>query len=237
MAVARPYPLTFVNPNKKVIIQKLVPSAFLLCALQVADLQSVLYGQTRPPASTASNTPPAPVTAPASNAAPSSNAGLPPLYVIQPNDLLSVFVWKEPTLSGKVLVRPDGRISLPLVQDMQAAGLNPGELKQKIEENLKQYLEVPNVTVVVESIQSYRIFVTGRVGKPGALMAEKPLNVLQALALSGGFSEFANPDEIVIVRNNGTDNTLLRFNYREVIKGRNFDQNLMLRSGDVVVVP
>jgi polysaccharide export outer membrane protein len=207
--------------------------------LQVAAqpaLQSVLYGQARGNAgpSAALSTPaPAPATAPAAGAAPNT-AALAPLYIIQPNDLLSVHVWKEPTLSGKVQVRPDGRISLPLVQDMMASGLNPGELKLKIEEQLKQYIEVPNVTVVVEAIQSYRVFVTGKVAKPGYFMAEKPLNVLQVLALAGGFIEFSNPDETVIIR---SDNTRVTFKYSEVIKGKNFDQNLMLRSGDVVVVP
>jgi len=163
---------------------------------------------------------------------------LPPnLYIIQPNDLLAIFVWKEPNLSGKVTVRPDGRISFPLVQDMQAAGLNPGQLKNRIEESLKEYIEVPNVTVVVEAILSYKIYVTGKVSKLGMLMSEKPISVLQAISMAGGFSEFANPSETVIIRNTGEDSTLYKFNYPEVIKGRNFSQNMLLRSGDVVVVP
>jgi polysaccharide export outer membrane protein len=167
---------------------------------------------------------------------PSRSSG-PPLYIIQPNDVLQVFVWKEDKLSTKVTVRPDGRISLPLVQDMQAAGLNPTELKEKIEESLKEYIEVPNVTVIVDAIQSYRVFVTGKVGKPGMLTSEKPITVLQALTLAGGFLEFANPTETVIIRNTGEDSTLYKFNYPEVIKGKNFSQNMMLRSGDIVVVP
>ena len=163
---------------------------------------------------------------------------LPPnLYIIQPNDLLAIFVWKEPNLSGKVTVRPDGRISFPLIQDMQAAGLNPGQLKNRIEESLKEYIEVPNVTVVVEAILSYKIYVTGKVSKLGMLMSEKPISVLQAISMAGGFSEFANPSETVIIRNTGEDSTLYKFNYPEVIKGRNFSQNMLLRSGDVVVVP
>jgi len=84
-----------------------------------------------------------------------------PIYIIQPNDLLEIFVWKEPDLTRKVLVRPDGRISFPLVQDMQAAGTSPGQLKAAIEENLKEYIGSPNVTVIVEAIQSYRVYVTG----------------------------------------------------------------------------
>ncbi len=161
----------------------------------------------------------------------------PSLYIIQPNDLLAIFVWKEPNLSGKVTVRPDGRISFPLVQDMQAAGLNPGQLKNKIEESLREYIEVPNVTVVVEAIQSYKVYVTGKVTKPGMIMSEKPISVLQAISMAGGFLEFSNPAETVIIRNTGEDSTLYKFNYPEVIRGRNFSQNMLLRSGDVVVVP
>jgi polysaccharide export outer membrane protein len=160
-----------------------------------------------------------------------------PFYIIQPNDILQIFVWKEQNLSGKVFVRPDGRISFPLIQDMQAAGMNPTQLKENIERALQQYIDVPNVTVIVDSIQSYRIFVTGKVGKPGAIMAEKPISVLQALSLAGGFLDFANPAEIVIIRNSGEDSTLYRFNYPEVIKGKNFSQNMLLRTGDVVIVP
>jgi polysaccharide biosynthesis/export protein len=160
-----------------------------------------------------------------------------PLYIIQPNDVLQIFVYKEPNLSGKVTVRPDGRISFPLIQDLQAEGLNPGQLKNKIEEALKEYLDAPNVTVIVEAILSYRVFVTGKVGKPGMISSEKPINVLQALSLAGGFQEFANQAETVIIRNSGEESTLFRFNYPEVIKGKNFSQNMPLKSGDVVVVP
>jgi polysaccharide export outer membrane protein len=159
------------------------------------------------------------------------------LYIIQPNDVLQIFVYKEPNLSGKVTVRPDGRISFPLIQDMQAEGLNPGQLKNRVEEALKEYIDAPNVTVIVEAILSYRVFVTGKVGKPGMISSEKPINVLQALSLAGGFQEFANQAETVIIRNSGEDSTLFRFNYPEVIKGKNFSQNMPLKSGDVVVVP
>lgn len=178
---------------------------------------------------------PMPVTSAQTLQPPRPPAG--PLYTILPNDTLEVFVWKEPELSRTVLVRPDGRISLPLIQDLQAAGLNPEELKRNIETGLKEYVDVPNVTVIVSQIQSYRVFVTGKVARPGALMMEKPISVLQALSLAGGFAEFANTAETVIIRGSGEDSTLFRFNYPEVIKGKNFSQNMLLRSGDVVVVP
>jgi polysaccharide export outer membrane protein len=160
-----------------------------------------------------------------------------PLYIIQPNDLLKIFVWKQTDMSGQVLVRPDGRISLPLVQDIQAAGKTPAELKEKIEESLKEYIEFPAVTVIVDSIQSYRVFVTGQVTKPGPIVAEKPISVLQAIALAGGFLPMAKPAETVIIRSTNEGSTLFRFNYPEVIKGEHFNQNIMLKTGDVVVVP
>jgi len=160
-----------------------------------------------------------------------------PLYVIQPNDILEIFVWKEPELTRKVLVRPDGRISFPLVQDMQASGISPGELRDKIESRLKEYLNAPTVTVIVEAIQSYRIYVVGKVQKPGALIVEKPVTVLQALAIAGGFQDFAKDSEITVIRSLAKENIVFDFNYRDVIKGRQPMQNILLRSGDVVVVP
>ncbi len=159
------------------------------------------------------------------------------LYVIQPNDLLEIFVWKEPDLTRKVLVRPDGCISLPLVQDLEAAGANPTELKSRIEARLKEYLPAPNVTVLVEAIQSYRVYAVGKVQKPGSIIVEKPITVLQALSLAGGFQDYAKDAEIAVIRTVGSKNTVFGFNYKEVIRGRNPEQNILLRSGDVFVVP
>jgi len=160
-----------------------------------------------------------------------------PLYIIKPNDVLEIFVYKEPELTRKVLVRPDGRISFPLVQDLQAAGINPGELKISIEKELEQFLNAPSVTVIVEAIQSYRIFVVGKVQKPGSFMVEKPVTVLQALAFAGGFQEFADESGMTIVRTRDGRSTVLNFNYKDVVKGKGSEQNIFLESGDVVVVP
>src|SRR5439155_17283110 len=171
-------------------------------------------------------------------AAPAAPVSKPvPLYVIQPNDILEVFVWKEPDLTRKILVRPDGRVSFPLVQDMQAAGISPGELKERIEKKLKEYIDSPNVTIIVEAIKSYNVFVTGKVQKPGSILAEKPISVLQALAMAGGFQEYAKASEMTVIRNNGAENTAFKFDYGEVMKGKNPNQNILLKSGDVVVVP
>ncbi len=167
----------------------------------------------------------------------SAEARTEPLYIIQPNDMLEVFVWKEPDLTRKVLVRPDGRISFPLVQDLQAAGITPGQLKEQIEDKLKDYLKSPNVTIIVEAINSYRVYVVGKVQKPGVMTIEKPISVLQAVALAGGFQDYAKDSEMAVIRNMGKDNLVFEFNYREVIKGRKPEQNILLRSGDVVVVP
>lgn len=160
-----------------------------------------------------------------------------PLYIIQPNDMLEVFVWKEPELTRKVLVRPDGRISFPLVQDMQAASLSPGQLKVQVEKALSEFLNAPEVTIIVEAIQSYRVYVLGKVQNPGVVTVEKPVTVLQALALAGGFQEFAREEEMSIIRNAGNEHLLFNFNYKDVIRGKKPEQNILLRSGDVVVVP
>jgi len=160
-----------------------------------------------------------------------------PLYVIQPNDTLEVFVWKEPDLTRKVLVRPDGRISFPLVQDLQAAGISPAELKTQVEQKLSKFLSAPEVTIIVDAIQSYRIYVLGKVQKPGGVNVEKAVSVLQALSLAGGFQDYAKDAEIRIIRTIGNKNIVFEFNYRDVIQNKKPEQNILLRSGDVVVVP
>jgi len=160
-----------------------------------------------------------------------------PYYVIRPGDLLDIFVWKEPELSRKVLVRPDGRISFPLVQDLGASGLTPVELKEKIESLLTEFLASPNVTVIVDQINNYTIYVTGKVNGPQGFTLPRPVNVLQAISLAGGFAEFADEGDIKIIRAYGDDYIYLDFNYKDVIKGKKTEQNIILRSGDVVVVP
>lgn len=160
-----------------------------------------------------------------------------PLYVIQPGDALEIFVWKEPELSREVLVRPDGRISFPLIQDMDASGMTPEELRSRVEELLSQYLSAPNVTVIVTQINHYKIYVTGKVQNPQSFTLPEPVNVLQALSIAGGFAEYADESDIKIVRNYGDRYVYLDFNYKDVIKGKNLNQNIILRTGDVIVVP
>jgi polysaccharide biosynthesis/export protein len=163
--------------------------------------------------------------------------------LIQPNDRLKIDVYKNLDLTMMVTVQPDGLISIPLVQSIQAAGLTPAQLKLELEKRLKEYLEVPTVTVIIDAIQSYRIYVTGKVQKPGVIVSERPLTVLQALALAGGFQEYAKKDQITIVRTispqvgRGQQDIKYPFDYDKVIDGSKQAQNLFLLSGDVVNVP
>ena len=156
-----------------------------------------------------------------------------PSYQIQINDVLHIFVWKEPEITqSKVLVRPDGRISIPLVQDLQAAGLTPVQLKQRLEEKLKDLIDVPNVTVIVDTIQSYQVFVMGYVARGGAFPSATQVTIMQALANAGGMTEFANKEDIRIFRGN----LVMKFNYKDYTEGKNLSQNIRLESGDVVEV-
>lgn len=173
----------------------------------------------------------------AAQEAPDTSAAPEPSYIIEANDILEIFVWNEPDLSRNVLVRPDGFISFPLVQDLKAAGMPPARLKSNLEERLQKYLTAPNVTVIVEQIRHYRIYVTGKVQAPSSFILEKPITVLQAISLAGGLQEFADESEVKIVRPTSRGYSYLDFDYKEVIRGKNLDQNIYLESGDVVVVP
>ena len=160
-----------------------------------------------------------------------------PDYIIGPEDVLNVNVWKEAEMSGTVPVRPDGKISLPLLNDVQAAGLTPTQLAEQVSEKLKKYLEQPRVTVVVTQVNSRRYFVLGEVTRAGAFPLLPNMTVLQALSSAGGFTQFANSKNVYVLRvENGKQNKL-PFNYRDVVKGRNSEQNIFLKPGDTIVVP
>jgi polysaccharide export outer membrane protein len=159
-----------------------------------------------------------------------------PEYIIQPNDVLDIYVWKQTEMSGKVTVLPDGRISIPTVQSIQASGLTPSQLKVKLEEALKGVLEVPDVTVRVDAIRSYTICVAGRVAKQGCFLMEKPINLLTAIAQAGGFTDYAKTSEIVILRGNGEDSVIFNADFREIIRGANPFANQLLKTGDIVYV-
>jgi polysaccharide export outer membrane protein len=158
-------------------------------------------------------------------------------YQIGPEDVLQISVWKEETLQREVLVRPDGWISFPLVGDVRAAGRTTKELTNEIRVRLTRYIPDPVVTVTVKTIAGNKIFVIGRVNKPGEYVIGRYVDVLQALALAGGLTPFAVEKKIKIVRKQGDKEIIFPFNYAEVKKGNELKQNIILQGGDVVVVP
>ena len=160
-----------------------------------------------------------------------------PHYVIGAQDVLDVSVWKEPDLSRQVPVRPDGKISLPLLNDVQAAGLTPTELAAQITTGLDKFMTSPQVTVIVSQINSQRIYILGEVSHVGAYVLLPGMTVLQALSNAGGFSAFANLKNIYVLRQENGKQQKLFFNYKEVLGGKKTEQNIELKAGDTIVVP
>jgi polysaccharide export outer membrane protein len=154
-------------------------------------------------------------------------------YVIGPEDILMISVWGEPDFSRGVQVRPDGKFTLPLVGDMVAAGLTPNKLASDVAEALTKYINKPEVMVSLQSVQSKRFYITGEVNRTGTFPLIVPITVLEALTNAGGFRDYAKKNKIVIMR--GTER--LKFNYNEVIKGKNLAQNILVKNGDYIVVP
>jgi polysaccharide biosynthesis/export protein len=160
-----------------------------------------------------------------------------PTYKIGPQDVLKIDVWREDQLTRTVPVRPDGKITVPLLNDVQAVGLTPMELADVIRDGLKKYINNPQVTVSVTEINSRRTYVTGEVLKAGAYALLPHMTVLQALSSAGGFTQFARVKNIYILRTENGKQVKLPFNYKVAISGKNPDQNIELQSGDVIVVP
>jgi len=178
---------------------------------------------------------PKPATPPAATG---PQAEVPADYVIGPEDVLGVVFWREPDISGDVTVRPDGQITLPVIGEVQAAGVKPAALQATIAKAAGKYLTDPNVAVVVRTINSRRIFVTGRVTTPSGHLLKGPLNVMQAIALAGGLTEYADSKNITVLRSKPNGQTeRFRFNYNDVARGKNLEQNIQLLPGDTVVVP
>jgi polysaccharide export outer membrane protein len=160
-----------------------------------------------------------------------------PNYVIGAQDVLDINVWKEPDVSRTVPVRPDGKISLPLLNDVQAAGLTPAQLAAQITESLKKYVTSPQVTVIVSTINSQRVYILGEVTRPGAFPLIPGMSVLQALSSAGGFTQFAKVKSIFVRRIENGKETKYPFNYKEVINGKKPEQDILLKAGDTIVVP
>ena len=165
------------------------------------------------------------------------SATVDPNYVIGAQDVLDINVWKEPDVSRTVPVRPDGKISLPLLNDVQAAGLTPAQLAAQVTDSLKKYVTNPQVTVIVTVINSQRVYILGEVTRPGAFPLIPGMSVLQALSSAGGFTQFAKVKSIFVRRFENGKEEKFPFNYREVIGGKKPEQDILLKAGDTIVVP
>ena len=174
--------------------------------------------------------PPAAVTVPTGVSTPAD-------YVIGPDDVLAVVFWREKDMSSEVAVRPDGKISLPLLNDVQAAGLTPEQLRVALTEAASKFVEEPTVSVVVKTINSRKVFVTGQVNKPGPYPLSGPSTVLQMISTAGGLLEYANAKNILIMRTENGKPVSFKFNYKDVSKGKNLKQNIELKPGDTIIVP
>ena len=201
-------------------------------------------------ASGAAVTPAPEVSAPAPGAtAVPAGASVPPVaipvgvtppsdYVIGPEDLLSIVFWRDKEMSSDVGVRPDGKISLPLLNDIQAAGLTPDQLRLVLTESANKFVTDPAVTVVVKAINSRRVFITGvGVARGGPYPLGGPTTVLQMLATAGGVGEYAKSDKILIMRTENGKTETFKFNYKDVTEGKNLQQNILLKPGDTIIVP
>jgi polysaccharide export outer membrane protein len=158
-------------------------------------------------------------------------------YVIGQGDVLEVFVWRNEQLSRQITVRPDGKISLPLIQDLQAEGLTAQQLRDQIARGLHQYVKNPVVTVIISQINSYKVSVLGKVVNPGVYPITTKTTLLEAISLAGGFTEWANQRKITVITTKGGQKKKLRVNYRKIVAGVAPAQNIILNRGDTIIVP
>ena len=158
-------------------------------------------------------------------------------YSMGPQDAIEISVWKEPELTKQLVLRPDGKITYPLIGEVQAAGLTVKELQTEISKRLEKYVTDANVTVILLKAEHYKIYVTGKVNKPGDFVVGRPTTVMQAIAIAGGLTPFASPGSIVVLRNTGGKEEVYPFDYKAVARGQFLEQNRTLLPGDVVVVP
>jgi polysaccharide export outer membrane protein len=166
-----------------------------------------------------------------------ADAAVSPGYRLQPGDLLQVVVWKETDLQSEVLIRPDGGISFALAGDVRAAGRTTDELRIELQSRVRKLVPDAVVTVQVKAATGNRIFVIGKVNRPGDFALSRPIDVMQAISLAGGATPFASTNAIRVLHRDGMQQTSVRFRYGDVLRGRHLDQNILLQSGDTVVVP
>jgi polysaccharide export outer membrane protein len=158
-------------------------------------------------------------------------------YVIGSEDILYIHVWKEETLSKTVSVRMDGKISIPLVDEIQAAGITPLQLKGKLTEKLQDFVEAPNVTVIVMEANSFKVYFSGQVKTPGVLRLRTETTLAQAISMVGGFADWANQSKIIIIRKEDGKEKRFTVNYKKIINGADLKSNIILKSGDTIIVP
>jgi polysaccharide export outer membrane protein len=159
----------------------------------------------------------------------------PKTFKLGPEDVIMVRVWREPDLSGPVVIQPDGKIVLPVIDQVQAAGLTPEQLSQSLAKSLSKFINDPQVIVQVQAVRSKKYYISGEINRPGSYPLAVPIRVFDAITMAGGFKDFANKKHIIIIRDNGTKR--FRFNYNDIVKGKKLDQNIVLQDGDQIIVP
>jgi len=158
-------------------------------------------------------------------------------YIISPGDILEVVTWKEPDFTKEVIVRGDGKFSFPLLDDVKAENLTTMQVKEIVEKGLNEYIDSPVVTVILKSPQSQKYYILGEIQKTGEYQIAKRVTVLQAFALAGGFTEWASKKEIILLRVENGNQKIIRINYKDIIKGKNLDQNVLVKPDDTIIVP
>jgi len=158
-------------------------------------------------------------------------------YVIGPEDVLYIHVWREDALSRTVPVRMDGKISMPLIDEIQAAGLTPLQLKESLIQKFKQLIDNPNVSVIVSETNSFKVYVTGQVRTPGVYRLKSETSILQIISMAGGFTDWANQKKILIIRKEDGKEKRIRVNYKKIMKGDDLGSNIILKAGDTIIVP
>ena len=206
------------------IIKKIYVSVILLIVMSFVIVQALAYAQSQREVS----------------AKPASQSQVPPdsdKYLIGPEDVLFIQVWKEEQLSQTVMVRTDGKISLPLIDEIQAAGLTPLRLKEVLTQKFKQFVETPIITVMVREAKSFKVYIGGQVVRPGVYTLVEEITLLQLIPLAGGFTEWANQRKILLVRKEGGQEKRITINYKKIISGEDLSNNLILKPGDTIIVP
>jgi polysaccharide export outer membrane protein len=203
-----------------------LPAVIALVTLGACSARAQEAAPAAPPPAAAPGQPPVP-----------AGVVTPPGYVIGPEDVLSVVFWREKDLSTETAVRPDGMITVPLLNDVHTAGLTPDQLRERLQAAAAKFVADPTVTVVVQAINSRKVFITGLVSKPGQYPLAGPTSVMQLIAMAGGLQEYADSKKILIMRTEGGEQVAKQFNYRDVLNRKNLQQNIELLPGDTVIVP